>query len=127
MTKEKTTFIKFKEPKTLAEALNWVKDNYEGFDTMTSGVQIWKTAHCGGFKMYLDYINGRNFNGKKIYKNSQADWERNRFASTRITHFAIHEHAFITHYELYDKYGFEYTMTLPLFKDGYCEIEILEI
>lgn len=126
---EKTTFIKFKEAKTLAEALNWVKANYADFDTMTSGIQIWKTAHCGGFKLYLDYINGRNFNGKKIYRNTQADWERNLFAATRITHFAIHEHGngkyVVRHYELYDKYGYEYTMNLPYYQS--IEIENIEL
>ena len=122
----KTTFFKFKEAKTLSEALNWVKENYPDFEKATSFIQIYKTAHCAGFDKYLEYINGRNFNGKKIYRNSQAAWERDRFASTKITHFAIHNGSFLGHsYELYDKYGYEFTMSLEHYKTR--EIEIFEI
>lgn len=95
MTTYNFRIFHFAEPKTVEEALNWLKGNTMNFDTLRGWVEPDNMSmKYDRLATMLNYANGIRFDGKKIRKDSKADWERRRFANARIEYFVIEETAY---------------------------------
>ena len=125
----------FAEPKTVEEALNWLKETHVNFDRLSGYVETdCMPVYCRKPVEALNFVNGINFKGNKIRKNSTTDFERRRFANAKIEYFVIDT----TWYDnghgetLYNFYGYRsYDKFLArnksVFDDGTATITLSEI